>query len=59
MAIDICPACGYPKVGPGLCALCLPVVALTGDLTFGPTARRRRTGEQLPHVESPAVAHAG
>ena len=20
----VCPACGYPKFGPGLCAFCLP-----------------------------------
>jgi hypothetical protein len=27
MVIDTCPACGYPKFGPGLCAFCTPVPA--------------------------------
>jgi hypothetical protein len=27
--IDICPACGYPKFGPGLCAYCVPVQAMS------------------------------
>ena len=26
--VAICPACGYPKLGDGLCALCIPTVAL-------------------------------
>lgn len=26
--MTICAACGYPKMGPGLCAYCLPVQAL-------------------------------
>jgi hypothetical protein len=36
--IGTCPACGYPKFGPGLCAFCLPVQALTGDYSFESTA---------------------
>jgi hypothetical protein len=32
--IDICPACGYPKFGPGLCAYCVPVQAMIEDHTF-------------------------
>jgi len=32
--IDICPACGYPKFGPGLCAYCVPVQAMIEDQTF-------------------------
>ena len=27
-AIDSCPACGYPKLGPGLCAFCQPALAV-------------------------------
>ena len=27
MTIDVCPACGYPTVGPDLCAFCRPVDA--------------------------------
>ena len=30
MTIDVCPACGYPTVGPDLCFYCRPVGALTG-----------------------------
>jgi hypothetical protein len=26
-AVTDCPSCGYPKVGPGLCAYCRPVLA--------------------------------
>ena len=34
MAIDICPACGYPTIGPEPCAVCRSIGALTGDKTF-------------------------
>ena len=33
MTVDICPACGYPTIGPDLCAFCRPLVALAGDQT--------------------------
>jgi hypothetical protein len=33
MTIDVCPACGYPTVGPDLCFYCRPVGALTGEQT--------------------------
>ena len=36
MITDVCPACGYPTMGPGLCAFCRPGGALTGDQLFGP-----------------------
>jgi hypothetical protein len=26
--ITICPACGYPRLGAGLCAACVPTVAV-------------------------------
>jgi hypothetical protein len=32
--IDICPACGYPKFGPGLCAYCVAMQAMSDDHTF-------------------------
>jgi hypothetical protein len=32
--IDICPACGYPKFGSGLCAYCVPVQVMIEDHTF-------------------------
>jgi hypothetical protein len=32
--IDICPACGYPKFGPCLCAYCVAVQAMSDDHTF-------------------------
>jgi len=25
VTIDVCPACGYPTVGPDLCAFCRPL----------------------------------
>jgi hypothetical protein len=31
MAGDICPACGYPTIGGGMCAARLPVVVLVED----------------------------
>ncbi len=31
MTMTICPACGYPKIGLGLCAACLPINMLTDD----------------------------
>jgi hypothetical protein len=42
--IDICPACGYPKFGPGLCAYCVPVQAMSEDHAFAsmPGAGQRR-----------------
>jgi hypothetical protein len=27
MRLTICPACGYPRLGPGLCAACMPNAA--------------------------------
>lgn len=41
MSIDICPACGYPTIGPELCAFCRPVEVLTG----------RQMREPVPSVE--------
>jgi hypothetical protein len=29
MTVDICPACGYPTIGPELCSGCRPLVAET------------------------------
>jgi hypothetical protein len=37
VTIDVCPACGYPTVGPDLCFYCRPVEMLTRDRTFEPT----------------------
>ncbi len=28
MAGDICPACGYPTIGAGVCAACMPSLAV-------------------------------
>ncbi len=35
LTVDVCPACGYPTIGPDLCAFCRPVEMLIGDKTFG------------------------
>jgi len=34
VSVDVCPACGYPTIGPELCAFCRPVEMLRGDMTF-------------------------
>lgn len=46
--VTICPACGYPRLGPGLCAACVPTVAIAfadsttniaaGESGFNPAA---------------------
>ena len=36
MTIDVCPACGYPTIGPDLCSYCRPVEAQTSDRMFEP-----------------------
>jgi hypothetical protein len=46
--INICPACGYPKFGPGLCAYCVPVQAMSGGYTF----------ESMPGAEQPRFSPA-
>ena len=40
MTIGVCPACGYPTLGPDLCAFCSREVALTVNQTFEPDAFR-------------------
>ena len=35
--LGICPACGYPKFGVGLCAYCRPVQAMRGPYDFSST----------------------
>jgi hypothetical protein len=50
MATNICPACGYPTLGPDLCAFCRPGEVLAGDQAFGPmppTTARIGVGGQL------------
>jgi hypothetical protein len=36
MTTNVCPACGYPTLGPALCAFCCPGEVLAGDQVFGP-----------------------
>ncbi len=36
MSVKVCAACGYPTIGPELCAFCRPVEMLRGDKTFEP-----------------------
>jgi hypothetical protein len=47
VTIIVCPACGYPTLGPDLCAFCRPVAATTftafpssipGPVATGPEA---------------------
>jgi hypothetical protein len=40
--IDSCPACGYPRLGPGLCAFCQLAVAVdhgSDDVARPPVSR--------------------
>jgi hypothetical protein len=60
MTTKICPACGYPTLGPGLCAFCRPGEAFSGDQVWGPmtsqtTVRRASvwTGTRDAGVEAP------
>ena len=34
MTINVCPACGYPTLGPNLCAFCRPA-GLVGQIGIG------------------------
>jgi hypothetical protein len=34
--LAVCPACGYPKFGPNLCAYCVPMRTLTDDPSLDP-----------------------
>ena len=57
MTIDVCPACGYPTVGPDLCSYCRPVEALTRDQTFEPvpSAIKLRRGSVLVGIRHPGA----
>jgi hypothetical protein len=46
MSVDVCPACGYPTIGPELCAFCRPVEMLRGDMTFERIALRSETASR-------------
>ena len=46
--MNICPACGYPMYGPGLCPFCLPIQAITDDLTFQPVFSAVNSPSPLP-----------
>jgi hypothetical protein len=55
VTINVCPACGYPTVGPDLCSYCRPVEMLTGHQTFEPmlsiskrTSRNEVSGNASP-----------
>lgn len=39
--VAVCPACGYPTIGPELCAFCRDVGMLTADGTFAANASPR------------------
>jgi hypothetical protein len=60
--IDICPACGYPKLGGGLCAYCLSLQAVADEQTsvgcsgtarFSPSASIEESREELGAAVSP------
>ena len=47
MAIDICPACGYPTLGPDPCAVCRSTMALTGDKAFEPMLSANESASRI------------
>jgi hypothetical protein len=51
VTVAICPACGYPTVGPDLCFYCRPAAIVprrdVAEVSPQP-ALRRRDGEQAP-----------
>lgn len=53
MVIDNCPACGYPKFGPGLCAFCAPGTAPDDALVSTPELKPVRHDDV---VRAPAVS---
>ncbi len=61
--IDICPACGYPTIGPELCAFCRPVEVLTGDQMSEPVPsvklHRGSVRVGMRHPDSNPTAQAG
>lgn len=40
MIVDVCPACGYPTLGPDLCSVCRPLVAKTLTPSSNPLAEQ-------------------
>ena len=60
--MNICPACGYPIYGPGLCPFCLPIQAITDDLTSQPIFSAVNSPSALPSwcIETlEHLSHAG
>ena len=45
MTIAICPACGYPTLGPDLCAFCRPLASVGARQSLpAPPTPKARTG---------------
>ncbi len=54
MIVAVCPACGYPTIGPDLCAFCRDVVMLTDgrDVRAESIADRRYVVDQLVEMRN-------
>lgn len=50
MTIIACPACGYPTLGPDLCAFCRPVAATTLTAFPSSMAGPAETGPDAPVI---------
>jgi len=60
MAGQICPACGYPTIGSGMCAACRPVaVPAEDEATWRKDwANATAAAKPLPPVAHPSAAQA-
>ncbi len=64
MTVNVCPACGYPTVGPDVCFYCRPIEALTGDRMFEQMLSASKLGHGsvsvgMRHPGSNPAAQAG
>jgi hypothetical protein len=63
VTIDICPACGYPTIGPDVCFFCRPEIVMSGQ-AFEPEVSvtklgRGSAGVGMRHSGFDPAAHAG
>jgi hypothetical protein len=63
VTVDVCPACGYPTIGPDVCFFCRPEIVMTGEQTLEPQAPMTlHPGSAAVGVRHPGLdpaAHAG
>ncbi|BBY06146.1 hypothetical protein [Mycobacterium noviomagense] len=63
MTVDVCPACGYPTIGPDVCFFCRPEIVMTGQQTSEPdvstTLHRGSVPVGVMHPGLDPAAHVG